>query len=731
MRTLLTLITIVVVIGASVTFTEVASGWTIVETERREGTEQNGLIISSTSTWKFIQPDEVLWVQRQPWTESLGREKTALTSTVEGDTIGWFELSDPLDISIETATNIAAIDPTFMSKYYNLQSHIQALGYLKEKEAAIFVPTTFTRVQVGEIVTLKIQIFPAGAMMTPPPVPLGKYLVKGKFNPTDLSQIKRIDGEQLFPNPERLVIMPFDSFPDSVGNKNIAKISSLTVIVKEGTNLTDLAKSLVFSLGYKVTANANNVAVSFQELYILSVIGWQSVVMPSVITGLIVYLTMSSIIFERKGQINVFTTLGANPRVILQIFLIETLILGFLATFLGYFGSYLSVLSFSKFFTFLAQFGVPVPKILETPLHWSLSGISVAFIMGMLISLLGGYLPCVRAQNVSLTGRPKKRDVLGDMQVFGNMCEYSLPVRVPSLDGEMLYVYLGEQLKQNVAGHKGTGELFQDGTFLFKFDTMIENENIVPCELKGVKKAEVIYPSMTFPARFKLSKVLQRLVYDLEKAALGYTFWREMRTRFEIIRMAPKLEIRKLDDILFDVRQMREQLRAVDEKLEKLEKLKLTISGTVYSEFEKRYLEERQKLNKRLRPLGLELEPFYNEMVQQMRELNIQMDRLTTAHELGELDEKRYEEEVKPIKETVSDLQKRLDEIDYVFNQLRMPRPGLPRAEAARERERRRRVKTVEEVALAQFPCPYCGSWAKEIASDGGVVCSKCGKKLQ
>jgi len=110
--------------------------------------------------------------------------------------------------------------------------------------------------------------------------------------------------------------------------------------------------------------------------------------------------------------------------------------------------------------------------------------ILVALLTGVLMVFLGGYVPAVRAQGLSLMGRVKKRYLVGELISEGNITTFTLPIRETIQNGEMLHNYVRETIGKFepsiIDSHSIKGEMYRDGSFKVSFFAVDEEIVTVP-----------------------------------------------------------------------------------------------------------------------------------------------------------------------------------------------------------------------------------------------------------
>ena len=757
-RSLLTIFAFSLIIASTLAVFKISYSHMLSETETIARFKRDIICLQSTTN-NIIVKDNLIFLKSMPWINSSYLFKS-LYGDISLDSLSGFAAIRLISRDygmLEQRFDILGVDPEFLDEYFNFSTTITKGGYLSGSERAILVPASLEyylrpldRVRMRFVIVSSV-----GQQLTDvAEYDFGEFIVKGFFDPDSVDRITLPDGSPLIDASYKTVIVPGDLLPDSIDARhltitiprlrNIVSFSGPTYIdilkvqyafllpdPSSGVDVYEKARELMDLTGFRTFGFSNGVCKTYEELYVLNVVGFSSIVPPLVIVTLIIVLVMNSVIYERRREIWTLAVLGGNPRNITNMFLTEALITGILSTTIGYLCYTTVYLLSGVLIPIIQSLNPELVKLfveMKSASGFDLSSILVVLFIGLAVPVIGSYIPCIKAHGLTLLGRPPKRNISEDVRTRGELAEYSLPIRATPFDGEMLYNYLKDNfLTKTFQVKKLSGNAYQDGTFDFKFTLQFRNV-LTECNLKGIRRGDTIYPVLTFPAKFIDAMDLHKFIYDLEKISLGYPSWREKNIRLEITRVKPVTRVRTVDDVLRDVRVVREQLRVVDSKLKTLEKLKATTPSELLTEYEKKYLAQAERLNRIIRRLGLELEPFYEELNKEAQKLNTEIERLNIAYKLGEIPEEEYRSSVEPLKNRLSEVQKKLSDIKFVMTQLKMPRARLTRISLpARRLTRRRRV---EETPGLMY-CPYCGSTNLIKTPSGSIICGRCRRRLR
>jgi len=673
-RTLLTVATVALIVGASVAFVNISSGRGIVETGRWPGSAKKVLIIEPRGeSFPAIEQYEVSWLRGQTWAKDVGYEAPLSGNILIGKQTMTVSIEIRKgQIPVAEALSGKTFDPVFYRRYYNLSQYLIGSLPTTNERGILLSSRISANVGVGDSVELVIHMINAMAQMPEEiETSIGIFVVKGLFDPEQVSGLTRLDGKPLFTDANKLILVP-----NGLAPPNITQIREVTVIAKDDVDVQQLAREIAFMFSQAATANSNGQAVRFQEIFMFSVAGGWAQLIPLVIAGLLTYNIVGATVLERRRDISTMAVLGANPSNVTQIFIAEVIVLGFISTLIGFFGSY--------FLNFFVTMGTSLLELLGISVaggglatgQWSLSAIAVALFSGVIITALAGLIPTLRVQNISLMERTKRRVIPLEANRMGLLSEYVLPLRVPSLDGELLFSFLKEVFQERLRDIEAKYDLYQDGTFQvgFKVKGWASNDvsAVVDLTIRVERRGESLYMTLVFPDVLRDSKPFQEFLYKLERNLISYTTWREARVRIKIIRGAVTAPtVRTLEDIIDDLRVLQQQIDEVGGKLDKLESMRTKITATVFTEFDTRYRGEMAKLVKKLRPLGMELEPYRDSLRKEIREITTKVEKLSASYSLGEMSKEDYESQNGPLEIRLKALRQNSDKIEELFRQLK------------------------------------------------------------
>lgn len=666
-RTLLTLITIVIIVSSAIVFVNITTSRETKFEKQWIGTNVSGVLVEPDTTAAPVSEYDVNWTRQQDWCKELSY--TEVIQPQEESSSGSV-LARRIYINAGGVTHeiIAVfIDPAYMEEHYNLSSHITGFwNQFKEGEPVIIVPSDFN-ILVNQVVSMTI----TETVMFPVSRSVGEFRVVGVFDPqTAFSDLVKIDNSPLFDDASMVALIPLKSLKDSA-----LVVSEITILTNAGFNPVDVAKELAYTLAVPTVANQDGISQEFAWSTDFSVTGLVPYLPPLVIAGLMMYTTMVSVFEERKREFSTLATLGLDPKNAFQVFLVEALLLGMMGTFIGFFGSYILGAGLSFMSSFMATPGI---ETLALPLaHWSMPSILVALLTGVVMVFLGGYIPAVRARGVSLMGREQKREMVGELISSGGATTLTLPIRESVQNGEMLFSYVRETIGKFktslVDPHSVKGELYRDGTFTVSFVALGEMARVtVPCEIKGVRDGDILVPVIQFPVGYRSYERIRQITRDLEQYMIGFSSWKEMQLKMTIIREAPH-KVKTIEEIMAEIKEIVNQVKDCSKKIKILDGQKSKLSDEIYNEFREKYISMIEERSKRLRTMTINLEPHHKQIHDDIGKIEVEVERITTSYNLGEITEEEYVKTCGPLQARLAELRGKIQEMEEIFDFLKRP----------------------------------------------------------
>jgi len=668
-RTILTLTTITLMVSSAIIFVNITMGQSTIVRRQWTGTDILGVLVEPNVNSAPLSEYDVNWTRTQEWCKELSYREGIRFNETRGTL--YIRRQGVLTLGEVTASvDIVGIEPAFFEKYYGISGLIRgSWNEFRIGEPVVIVPTTLG-VLVREEATLLVREMittrgPGPPMLTT--IQLGEFRVVGAFDPqTAFANLVKLDNTTLFEKPSNMVLVPLKSAVNPV-----MTVSEVTVLIREGYEPVDVAEELAYTLAAATVANKDGVARRIEWALELSVEGLIPYLPPLVIAGLMMYTTMASVYEERRREFTTMATLGLDPQNTFRVFLVEALLLGLMGTFIGFFGSYFlgGILYYLS-----SLLGLPVFSLAFS--HWSMLSILVALLTGVVMVFLGGYVPAVRTQGLSLMGRVKTRQMVGEFISEKGVTTFSLPIRETVQNSEMLYSYVRETMgkfKNSIVDpHSIKGEMYRDGTFRVSFVAVGEGRVTVPCEIKGLREEEILIPTIEFPSSYQTYERTRHIVRGLEGYLIGFSAWKEMQLKMQIVREAPRKR-KTIEQILTEIRAVIGEIENCNRKLKILEGQRAKLSEEVYGEFMQKYIDLIEEKSKSLRSMTVNLEPHHKELHGEIEKVAVEVERITTAYSLGEIGEEEYVKTCGPLQGRLAELRDRVQELEEIFEFLKKP----------------------------------------------------------
>ena len=286
-----------------------------------------------------------------------------------------------------------------------------------DKENAIILPSSVANalgVKVGDYVNITVTTRLVSRITK------ATLKVVGIFSESALDSFKDVDGSPLKPlvlsgekpvpaNASDIIILnwkflQFNVVPDPISKLSVVSdVYSLVVLTKSENDLVPLAKTYIERKGSDfyayVIAKTGSLVIYFgqkmESLFSKSL----AFLVPIIIVGFNVAITMYSIIYERRREIYLLFALGLNPAQIALLFLAESMIYGLLGGGIGY---------ISGLTTFRVLSAVAASKnlIIKEKLEWYWSVISV--VVAIIASMIASFRPAMQAAYMYVPSMIKK-----------------------------------------------------------------------------------------------------------------------------------------------------------------------------------------------------------------------------------------------------------------------------------------------------------------------------------
>jgi len=256
--------------------------------------------------------------------------------------------------------------------------------------------------------------------------------VQGILDDTEFRRLKDLDGTEYVPNkwinisppgePGKFHLNPCEPAEIIILSVNNALITPATGIQRLGLELNNISKGLEIAerlsleRGFQSTALLPDEQISVRLGNYFEGRGF-SLAIPWAIVVMNVVITMMNSMFERKGEIEILSSIGLNPAQVSAIFLAEATITGFIA---GGFG-YLMGLGVYKIMTIL-NIGLQVHQKISA--IWSIASIALA-----ISAVLSGSIIALR-NSVVITPSLMRRWKVGSQANLSAPFEITVPLKL-------------------------------------------------------------------------------------------------------------------------------------------------------------------------------------------------------------------------------------------------------------------------------------------------------------
>jgi len=563
---------------------------------------------------------------------------------------------------IVLSVNVIAGNVSLFRDIFKLDDYVHSGSFISEETCCVLMPVMYTvYFQVGDEVEPYAYTIKDGII---PTVSLGPPLkVVGFFDEDLFKNVTAPDGKPLFESPEFTVLVPITSV-ENTENMVISRV--LVVTNNTRADLESLAKKIALMFPARVTVITLNESVVYEKVTVIVLRGVESIIMLLIITSLLIFTTLLGVMEERERDLRTLAILGAPPSTLSYVLLTESLLIGFISSLLGWVA--IPLVAFSmKSLTEILGLGAPEVPLMYVP---TMESAFIAVLLGLAISLVSAVVPAFRIQKLSLMGR-KKRKVLEveDLRIEEGVAKYTLPLRVSMFEGNMLYRFLRSEIvsKKDFLGE----EVYLDGTFSIKFGIHTVEGSVINATLRTIRREDVLLLELHVPERYRHYIRLSDTVRNIEEKILRYPEWKAKQLRYIILRRAPPRRPFTLDELIEESERTVLEIKDINLKLSRLEKLKTRIPAKLYSEYKDKYDKELRDRYRQLKVLATRLEPFYKQLKTEISRISYEIDKLNLARELEEISKEEYERKYSEISKTYNEYKDKLSKVEEVFSILR------------------------------------------------------------
>jgi len=425
LRTLLTLISIVTMAIAMSTLTSMrASLATNVLTVAKTWPSDKPSISIVSKPSEFLTTEDLIFIGSQKEILSLDYKVVSPTSYGAIDYVG--------EVPIYGIRSISTGDPSFHF-IKNITYPGGAMNRLFNSSNTVLVSKHLAKsleIDVGNVIYFR------GLRLT----------VVGIFDGDLIREIKEPDGSEFppfyVPPSSQLGAQPVPGNNLLIASVQTSQklgggISAVYCLFNNSVQAKEASKRLASLGGYFVATlpSSESLTYYFRGGYV-EIFG-TLIVFPIVITVLNIAIMFYTLIYERRNEIFVFSSVGLNPTHISSLFIVEAGVLGFIGGGIGY------ILSMVMF-RLLDILNIVLPVNVKTSPIDMLSLIAIA----SLTAIFASVPPALKAARITTPSLLRKWKI-EEKVARGETWKIRVPLRIPSEKVEMFVNYLYERLPQS------------------------------------------------------------------------------------------------------------------------------------------------------------------------------------------------------------------------------------------------------------------------------------------
>ena len=184
--------------------------------------------------------------------------------------------------------------------------------------------------------------------------------------------------------------------------------------------------------------------------------------------------------------------------------------------------------------------------------------------------------------------------------------------------------------------------------------------------LRTIKRKDDILLELAIPKEHRYYMKLSQTIRKIEERILRYSEWKEKRIRYMLIRRERPKAVKPFNILLEEALNLLDKYNQIREKIERLNKIKHTVSPKTYKIYNEKYTKDLSKILTNIRAYSLRLEPYYKEMKDKVRELSTKIEEIDVAYKLGEISEARYHSEITPLRKQLEELNNTIAKIENI-----------------------------------------------------------------
>ncbi|MGQ9479162.1 MAG: FtsX-like permease family protein [Thermoproteota archaeon] len=269
--------------------------------------------------------------------------------------------------------------------------------------------------------------------------------VVGIFDGEIVSLIKEPDGSDFLPlymSPGSQILQEVPGNNLLITNTYIAqelgyRISAVYCTFRENKQAKEASERLAFLGDYFIITMPSGEGLRYYFKGVSTEFFGASILIPIIITILNTVLFFYRAVHERRNEIFILSSIGLNPTHISLLFLVESIVLGFIGGGVGYIMSMI-------FFRVFGAFNIIVPVNVKT----SVLDMSYIIVVMLSITMVSSIPFALKAAKITTPSLLRRWKIEGET-VRGNTWVIRIPLRIPAEKIEMFVNHLYERLPQS------------------------------------------------------------------------------------------------------------------------------------------------------------------------------------------------------------------------------------------------------------------------------------------
>jgi ABC-type lipoprotein release transport system permease subunit len=458
LRFLLTLVTVTIMVTSFISLTSFTAGYGLVfkKVEPNEAVT-NGVMIKSPSVpvtrarsaysgGPGVSTDAPLELAIEEWFETRNETKLIIPKYYNLPQRQYREAYHPIGNFLYTPIfGVMAIDPLLENQINPIEESLILGRYFEEGEKGLLISGRLSEKSgIQPDMEVNIQILD------------NSYTLKvvGVFDDALLEDMMDLNGDSILPekivelsrvvvdgpdiifegtvpcNSDEVLITTIDSLTEDSG----ILLNRLNIILKEGWDLKDYAQKTALNRGLRAWA-ATSEGIYFAHLAPYFQGKGFPIVLPWIIVVLNVVVTMLNSYYERRKEIDIFSSIGMNPSHISGIFLAEASVIGLIGGSTGY----LFGISAYKIMNILSPALAVKQKVSAI---WSIASLGIA----LAAVLIGGIVAL--KSSINITPSLKRRWKVEDESKRTDDFEIVIPLKVTDQEINSFKNYLLSRLRE-------------------------------------------------------------------------------------------------------------------------------------------------------------------------------------------------------------------------------------------------------------------------------------------